>query len=251
MRGRSALEMLPPESQTSIRTSARLRLLQARTLPPGPAAAIAFRKRLSSTWRTWSASTSAKSPPGSTSTWTPEARGSVRQQLDRLLHQLVQGAPLTDRRRGTGEGQEVIHQLAEAIRFPGEDGDQASSLGIAALGEQLRRAAHRGEGIPDLVGQLGRERPHLGEAVGSPELVLGTAELGEILEDHQQRAGGGVQRGDRQAEDPPTCRCGHRHLRPGAAGEERSHPGNDVLDEDGLIPGRRGRGSAAPLDWRR
>ena len=217
--------MLPPESQTWICTCPSTRLKKVRTRPSLPAAARALRSRLSSTCRTWSGSTSAWSPPGVTSMVTPEASGSEDDQLDGLADQLVEVARPQHRGRRTGEDQEVGHQLAEPVRLAGEDAHQPLSVRVRPRREQLGRAAHRGQRVPDLVRQLGRERAQLGQPVGPAELLLDAAQVGQVLEDDQERRRRLAQGRDREPEDAAARRRGHRHLRARPAGEERPDSG--------------------------
>ena len=206
MRGRSAVAMLPPESQTWIRTWPSTWLKKVRTRPPFPAAASALRRRFRSTCRTWSGSTSARSPPGATSILTPQASGIRGEQLDGLPDQLVQLAGPPHRRRRPGEARKSLtsspSRSASRVRM-----STSRWVRVRPGREQLRRATHRGQRVADLVRQLGGERAQLRQPVRPAQLLLCAPEIGEVLEDDQERRRRSAQRGDREPEDAPARRA--------------------------------------------
>ena len=122
---------------------------------------------------------------------------------------------------------------------------------IRALGEQLGRASHRGQWVADLVRQLGRERAQLGQPVrrGAAPARRGAGRSGP-----GRRPGAaptGAQGRDGEPERAAAGGRGHGHLGSWPAGEERPHPGDELLDVRRGALRDRARESAAPPGSRR
>ena len=112
------------------------------------------------------------------------------QAVARGLHQLVQQHfrmhPNGPRGRGSGIGQELLHEMGEALRFALHDPQHAAAFFVEprSVGtQQLQTANHGGQGVSHLVSKPGGQAPQLGESLGPTHFPLQPPQFGQILKD--------------------------------------------------------------------
>ena len=188
-------------------------------------ATAALRSRLINTCLSWPASHSASIGSRFSSTWHASEGRVGAQQLERLAHHRVDAGGDELGRRRAGELEVALHQARQAVGLPEDEPGQPLSGGAGGIAHQhLRGAAHRGERVADLVGELRREAAQGGQVVDAVELALDAAQLGEILEDDQQPLGV-AQRRDGKPQNAGAARRLDPQLR-AAAGDQPLAPGS-------------------------
>ena len=252
MRGRSAAGMLPAESQMRIRHLSGHLQRHAAPGPPPPPPGKALRRMLRAPGGAdpgppaRSTGERRRSPP-------PRAGEGVRLQQSTVSATSSSSSKAAARAAAAGRsaGSRPPARRAgppRAVRM--STSWPRSAVRRRLLHEQLGRAAHRGQRVADFVRQLGGERAQRGQPVRAPQLLLGAAQLGQVLEDDQERRppspiSSGVTVSPRMRSPAGVCTVSS------ARGARcASSPGRRACSSSRCVPGGgrrlRARGCAAP-----